>query len=301
MRQARFLILFLFLVGGIKTAESADVPHPDGAPQLSIPDSTRLQVLTTTDGSTNVGRIIHVGTDSIDFKTDLSIVRIPISRIESLKEVPATARKAGKIWFENPNSTRLFFAPTGRMLSKGEGYFSDYYLFFPGFSYGFSDRITVGGGMSIFPGVSVDEQLFFLSPKIGIVSTESVNLALGALIMRVPSDDGWDEDPNGAGILYGVATLGSADASVTLGAGLGFVGGNLAERPMVMVGGEKRLTRTIAFVTENWVFPGVDNPLISYGFRFFGERISVDLGLLNILGDEAIFPGLPYIDFVIKF
>jgi hypothetical protein len=301
MKQAISLgLLLFFLLGGVKTAESVQIKNSDVALQLSIPDSSRLQVLTTTDGSTNVGRIIHIDTDSIDFKTDLSIVRLPISKIASIKGVPVTARKAGKIWFENPNTTRLFFAPTGRMLPKGEGYFSDYYLFFPGFSYGFSDRVTVGGGMSIFPGVSFNEQLFFIAPKVGLVSSESVNLAFGALIMHVPSDD-WDGDLRAAGILYGVGTFGSTDASFTVGAGFGFVGGNLEERPMVMVGGEKRLTRTLAFVTENWIFPGIDEPLISYGFRFFGERISVDLGLANVLGEEAIFPGVPYLDFVVRF
>jgi hypothetical protein len=282
-------------------AQSSEGPGAEGSLRLAIPDSSRLQIITTNDGSRNVGRIIVIGSDSIDFRTDMTTVRIPISGVVSITEVATNARKSGKIWFENPNITRLFFAPTGRMLKKGEGYFSDYYLFFPGFSYGLSDRVTVGGGMSLFPGMNVNEQLFFVTPKVGLMSSEFVHVALGALVMRIPSDDGWDEDPKGAGILYGVATWGSADASITAGAGFGFVGGNLAEKPMIMLGGEKRMTRTLALVTENWIFPGVDNPLISYGFRFFGERMSIDLGFLNMLGEHAVFPGVPYVDFVIKF
>ncbi|MDP6042304.1 MAG: hypothetical protein QGG64_27390 [Candidatus Latescibacteria bacterium] len=268
---------------------------------LVVPDSTQIQVITTTDGSTNMGRIIRVGDQKIDFKTDLGMVSIPISKIKHIEMMPATSIHKGEIWFTNPNATRLFFAPTGRMIKQGKGYFSDYYLFFPGFSYGLTDRFTLGGGVSIFPGVDMNDQLFFITPKLGLVQNESVQFALGALIVRVPGDDGWDDDPEGAGILYGVTTFGNPDASLTLGLGYGFVGGNLAERPMVVVGGEKRLTRRMSFVSENWIYPGIDEPLISYGLRFFGKRLSVDLAFLNIVGEEAIFPGVPYIDFVFQF
>ena len=51
---------------------------------------------------------------------------------------------------------------------------------------------------------------------------------------------------------------------------------------------------------ENWIVPRTD-PVVSYGFRFFGQKMSVDLGLVNVLCKEAIFPGAPYIDFVFKF
>jgi hypothetical protein len=54
-------------------------------------------------------------------------------------------------------------------------------------------------------------------------------------------------------------------------------------------------------VSENWVLPGMDQPLISYGIRFFNEKLSVDLGFLNTIGDGMLFPGIPYIDFVVKF
>ncbi|MBE9480617.1 MAG: hypothetical protein IMY69_02855 [Bacteroidetes bacterium] len=42
--------------------------------------------------------------------------------------------------------------------------------------------------------------------------------------------------------------------------------------------------------------------IFSYGVRFFGERISVDLGFINnkdII--EEIVIGIPYVDFVVKF
>ena len=125
--------------------------HAKNAPsslmsRLAIPDSTQIQVLETTDGSTTVGRIVEIGTEEIAFETDLGIIHIPISKIKHIETVSADLIRKGELWFANPNITRLFFAPTARMLKQGEGYFSDYYLFFPGFAYGITDRFTLGGG-----------------------------------------------------------------------------------------------------------------------------------------------------------
>ena len=73
------------------------------------------------------------------------------------------------------------------------------------------------------------------------------------------------------------------------------------DKPMLMLGAEKRLLKHLALVTENWLFPGIDQPLGSYGIRLFGEKLSVDLAFLTPLGEDYFFPGLPYIDFVFHF
>ena len=307
MIRAQWLFLFLIYTAISPNSTFAE-EHAKNAPsslisQLAIPDSTQIQVIETTDGSTNIGRIVEIGAEEIAFKTDLGIIHIPISKIKHIETVSADLIRKGEFWFPNPNITRLFFAPTARMLKQGKGYFADYYLFFPGFAYGITDRFTLGGGLSIFPTVDINDQLFFIAPKVGLVQEKTFSLALGALLVRIPNyeDDASQDDPEVAGILYGVTTFGQPDASLTAGLGYGFVGGDLADRPMVMIGGEKRLTRRTALVTENWIFPGVEDPLISYGIRFFGKRLSVDLGLINTIGEEAIFPGIPYIDFVVQF
>ncbi len=313
MIRARWLLLIYTAISlnSIFAEEHAKNTPSSLTSQLAIPDSTQIQVLETTDGSTNIGRIVEIGDEEIAFETDLGIIHIPISKIKHIETVPVTLIRKGEFWFPNPNITRLFFAPTARMLKQGKGYFSDYYIFFPGFAYGITDRVTLGGGLSIFPGVDINDQLFFVAPKFGLIQEKTFSLALGTLLVRIPryeddvtpdTPEGFQEDdPEVAGILYGVTTFGQPDASLTAGLGYGFVDGNLADRPMVMIGGEKRLTRRTAFVTENWIFPGIDQPLISYGIRFFGKRLSVDLGLINVIGEGAIFPGVPYIDFVVQF
>jgi len=278
---------------------------------LKIPDSNHIQILTTDDGSANLGRIVEIGTNEIQFQTELGKLTIPLSKIKEIKEVPTDSIRNGQYWFANPNTTRLYFAPTGRMLKKGEGYFADYYLFFPVITYGITDNITIGGGMSLFPGAKIDEQIFYLTPKVGLKAVKNLNLAIGALLIKLPesSNDENSATENsdttdtsyGVGILYGVGTYGTEDASFTLGLGYGFVDSDFAEKPMLVIGGEKRLTPRIALVTENWIFPELEDPLVSYGIRFFGEKLSVDLALINTLGKEAIFPGFPYVDFVFNF
>ncbi|MBC8183558.1 hypothetical protein H8E88_20895 [candidate division KSB1 bacterium] len=294
-KQIFLLMAFLstFLFSNVFAQEIQDL--------LRIPDSTHVQVITTIDKSKNIGRIVKIGEVDIVFKAEFGTIIIPIAKIKEIKEIPASSIKDGVYWFPNPNATRLYFSPTARMLKQGEGYFADYYLFFPAFAYGITNNITIGGGMSLIPNASLDEQMFYFTPKIGLKATKTFNIAAGALVVKIPNWDDENGDAPLVGILYGVGTAGTPDASFTFGLGYGFVDGEFAKKPMVVIGGERRISRRTAFVTENWVMPGVGDPIISYGLRFFGEKMSVDLALINTLSDDIIFPGVPYIDFVINF
>ena len=274
---------------------------------LSLPGPDELQVLVLVSGSQLIGRIVEIGGEiggevgagTIRFVSEEMDLTIAVVDIRQIRAVPADSVKSGVYWFPNPNRTRLFFAPTARTLPQGGGYLSDHLLFFPGFAYGITDRITIGGGMSLFPGISLDEQLAFATPKFGWSLGESFDVAVGALLVAFPGDLGTEDSPDGAGILFSVATWGSPDSSATVGFGHGYAGGEPADRPMVMVGGERRVSRRISLVTENWVFPGLEGPLVSLGVRFMGERMSVDLAGVHLLGEEGAFA--PLLSFVFLF
>ncbi|MFC1557044.1 hypothetical protein ACFL5L_03580 [candidate division KSB1 bacterium] len=277
--------------------------------KLRIPGEEIIQIITLKNGSKLMGRIREIKGNDIVFATDMGELTIKIETISDIKEAPLSSLRGGEYWFPNPNATRLFFAPTGKMLKKGEGYFSDYFIFFPGVVYGLSDNVSIGGGMSLIPGLGLNEQIFYFTPKIGIKAEEKLNIAAGALIIKIPDsddddsddDDSDEEDNPTVGIAYGVGSFGTADALFTVGLGYGFVDSDFADKPMVMLGGEKRLTKRIAFVSENWIFPGVDDPLISYGLRFMGEKLTVDFALFKLLGMEDAPLGFPYLDFVVRF
>lgn len=205
-------------------------------------------------------------------------------------------------WFPNPNRTRLYFGPTGRTLRKGEGYFSDIYLFLPGIAYGVTDNITIGGGGSIVPGLDPDEQFYYLTPKVGLRMIEQFDAAVSAFMIRVPDfDEDDDQEAIWVGVLFFSGTIGTDDRSFTFGVGYGFADDEMADRPAIELGGEYRLGRRISFVSENWIFPGVEDPMISYGFRFMGEKMAIDLGFINVASDKAVYPGIPWIDFVFNF
>jgi hypothetical protein len=266
-------------------------------------DSARMYVLRTRDGSLFVGRLARATIDSVYFMSAGGPITVPRSAVVELRQLGRGAMRAGVYWPPNPGNTRLFFAPTGRMLEKGEGYFSDTYIFFLNFVGGVTSRVTFGGGFSIFPTTDLTQNIFYLTPKVGLVQSADFNLAAGALI-GYAGFSGFDDtgrDVGSFGIVYGVGTAGSPDGSLTVGFGFGYGGGGFGEDPILMVGGEKRVARRVSLLSENYIVAGVtDGTLVSYGLRFFGDRLSVDFAFINNPSDP-ILPGVPYVAFAVKF
>lgn len=259
--------------------------------KMTVPDSAHMQIVTLRDGSTIFGRIVAVNADTVTFQTGAGSMQLAAGAIREVKEIPASDMREGSYWFPNPNSTRLFFAPSGQMLKKGEGYVSDYELFFPGIAYGLTDNISIGGGVSLIP-ASASDQAYYFTPKVGFSVTDKVHLAAGVLFAGTKGGTG--------GVYYAVGTLGDGNGSVTLGGGYGFAGGKIERKPVGMLGAEKRISRRISIVTENYLLPvSTDNILYSFGLRFMGEKITTDLALFNVANSRII--GIPWVDFVFRF
>jgi hypothetical protein len=259
--------------------------------RMVVPDSTHLQIVTLTDGSTIFGRIVTVGAESVSFQTGAGTMQLSVKAIRDVRLISNDDVREGDYWFPNPNSTRLFFAPTGQQLKQGEGYFSDYELFFPGVAIGVTDNISIGGGISLIP-ASASDQIYYVTPKIGFSPSDQVHLAAGVLFAGTKGGTG--------GIYYGVGTFGDGNGSVTIGGGYGFAGGKIQSKPVGMLGGEFRIARRLAVVTENYLLPVSDNNVLySFGFRFMGEKLTTDLALANVSGSQII--GIPYVDFVFRF
>ncbi|MEJ2546072.1 MAG: hypothetical protein P8Y99_18570 [Calditrichaceae bacterium] len=269
-------------------------------PNFEIQDS--LVTVKLKDGSSLKGSILSQDQNKVYFKTingmESTIPKSIIVKIEPMegKIVDGTYLRL------DPNFSRLLFAPTGRPLNKGEGYFSDYYVFFPGLSYGFTNNISVMAGFSFIPGASFDEQLKYVAPKIGINVNDKFSVATGALYINVQDV--------AAGIGFLVGTFGERDKCFTLGLGLGYTkeeGKDLefAKHPIIMLGGNARISNSVAFVSENWLITGGDFDLaeqpFSLGFRFFGDHVSADVAFIIILDilDEG-FP-VPWLSFTYNF
>ena len=279
-------------------------PAPGAVDRSSLrpPPPGAVQILKTSDGSTLIGRITKVGDTQITFVTDVATIDIPIESIVEINEASQSSVKSGEYWFPDPSTGRLYLFPTARMLSQGEGYFADYYIFFAAAGYGLTDWLTVGGGLSLFPFVDLDHQIYYFTPKVGIEATENFQLSAGALVVKIPEfcDDDDDDVPL-VGVLDAVGTYGGPDASITAGVGYGFVDDEAADKPLVLIGGNWRFSRRVAFVSENWVIPGVEDAMLSYGFRLMGESISVDLAFFTPTGEDFFFPGAPFVAFSFSF
>ena len=295
----RNLICAAFVLLAVFAYNSADADQPRNAPFFEIPSPDSVQIITVSDGSVIIGRITRSTENEVEFTTEMGKITIPKAKIREIKTVPSSSVSGGSYRFPDPNVSRLYFAPTGRMLPRGKGYIADYYLFFPAFNYGVTDRMSLGGGFSILPTGRMSDQIYYLTPKFGIKRSQKINISVGALVIKFPHIE--DQNSPFVSVLYGVGTWGTTERNVTAAFGYGLVDGKFADRPLIVLGGEQRLTRRLAFITENWMIPGIDNVLISYGLRFLTEKFTTDFAFLNTVGKEALFPGIPYIDFVFNF
>src|SRR3982750_3241999 len=136
-------VLTLALAALLAAPREARTQQP-AARDTARADSAQMYILRTRDGSLFVGRLVRASVDSVYFVSAGGPITVPRSSVVELRQLGHGAMRGGVYWAPNPNDTRLFIAPTGRMLERGEGYFSDTYLFLLLFAGGFSNRFTLG-------------------------------------------------------------------------------------------------------------------------------------------------------------
>jgi hypothetical protein len=286
MRNSSLALAVACVIG--TAAPLASIAAQATGPTLAVASDTSMrQLIRLRDGSAVLGRITQSWGDSARVESMAGVLMLRRASVASVKLVSASSIHDGVYWPDDPNATRLFFGPTGRMLKKGEGYVANHWLFFMDGYGGVTDRFTLGGAMTLVPsGNFIRNNIYFISPKVAITQSDRFNTAVGVWAGRAPFSDALGS-ANTFGIAYGVATWGGPDGALTLGGGYGFAEGKVARNPVVMVGGTRRLSRRVSFVTENWIFPNVDHPLVSAGLRLIGENVSWDLGMITVLGTSS--------------
>ena len=243
------------------------------------------------DGSVVYGRLERLGVDSVIVLSAAGRLALVRSSVREVRAAGAAHRHDdGSVdyWFPNPHSSRLAFAPTGRMLGQGEGYVADHDIVVGSFAVGITDRITIGGGGFLIP----DSRAWFVTPKVGVVRGEDFNLAIGAIA------GGWGTTETG-GVGYVVGTFGGPDRSLSLAVGNGFAGSGPVRGQVFMVGGEARVARRLSLLSENYFGTDLNGAAVSYGVRLLGERTSVDLVFFNST-TKPLFPGIPFLGVALK-
>lgn len=263
-------------------------------------DTTRTVRVVLTDGSELVGVITQADAETITIRTrsgvTATVQRAKIRRVER-EDTTVIGGQAVRL---DPNRTRLFFAPTGRSLQKGQGYFADYYLFFPFVAVGAGRGVILSGGISLLPATI---QLLYAAPKVTLLERPRQSLAVGTLLV---TPVGRDAELGLTGLFYGVGTFGTARTAGTLGIGFGMVDGDVSGRPALLFGGEHQVSGNLKLVSENYAIfaEGEGVFLLSGGLRFFGARLAADLALItspDVWEDLGGFPFLPFVGFAYNF
>lgn len=294
---AGLLIPVLALLAPVR----AQNPPPASVPTAAVPAPRDTVVeVRLRDGSVLYGRVVEETPERIVVVTVNGLrLEVPRAQVESLR-VSSGRAVGGAFWAEDPNSTRLFFTSTARPLKKGDGYVSTFMLFLPLVAYGVTDRLTIAGGTPIFP--ATFGRMWYFAPKYTVAKRERSAFAVGALGFVLPEDF---VDNGSVGIMYGAGTWGSRDRAITAGAGWGYAWASgtssVSNDPVIMLGGETRVSRRVKLITENWMFTsGETVGFVSGGVRFIGDRLSADLGVGGFTGTEdgCCFP---LVNFVYNF
>lgn len=273
----------------------AVLPHAPLLAQTPAADAAAtLQEVRVRDGSVFVGHVLESTPERVVLQTEAGVrMEIPRERIVSIR--PARGRgRTEAAWSDDPNTTRLFFGPTGRTLPKGSGYFGVFELFFPFVAYGVTDWLTLAGGTPIFPGGM--GEIFYFAPKVRVLSVANAEVSAGVLALAATAADA---EP--VGIVYGAGTYGGSDRAVTAGIGWVYQSTDVENRPMIMIGGESRAGRNLKLVSENYWVPGESFGLFSGGVRFFGERLSGDVGVAAGGNGNDFSCCFPLVNFVYNF
>lgn len=319
MSIVRMAVLLLVLLALSTGTGPVPLQAQDPAASLVVGDSVfEIQLR---DGSTLIARVEAVDGDRIVLRTQ-SGTRVEVDRAQIRSVSPLRGElRNGELWRPDPNRTRLFFGPTGRSLRQGEGYVGAFELLFPFVAVGITDRVTLAGGTPILTGAM--GEVMYLAPKVQLLSTPRAQVSTGVLAFFNLSAERDETDV--VGIAFGAGTWGSDDRAVTLGAGWGFAGSDVQNRPAFLVGGETRVSSRIKLISENYLISyenEVNDPvttpdpnpqlrarveverlgLLSAGVRFFGDRLAGDLGLgMGIGAGEGVFCCVPLVNVVYNF
>jgi len=268
----------LLLTGAPALAQTT----PPGAPGAAAEEYLlgRIYRVSTTQGTSFTGTLVSLSLTALEFDTqELGHVRLERTQVQRAELVapPKTGLKPGH--FDIGNGNRLFFAPTARGLRKGENSLQTINLFLVGANFGITDNFSFGGYVSAIPGIGLGNQFIMLTPKVSFPISEKMHVGAGALYLRIPDFDGALNESYGAGILYGAATYGSADDNVTAGLGYGFFEGEIGSTPILQLGGQKRISRRISLVSENYIILDSRAGMGGlYGVKINWRRTNLGLG-----------------------
>jgi len=243
-----------------------------------VPGRT-IAVVRLVDGSELLGEVVSETQDEVVVRTLAGpVLTVKRDQIRSLT-VSRGAVVDGEFWREDGLGSKLFLGPTGRALKKGDWYFAVNELFLPAMQVGITDRLSFGVGKPFY----FLTPATYITPKFQVYQDDRVAVSTGFLHLFIP-------EVGVGGVAYSVATIGSRAGAVTAGGGWIYGrdddGGETEGAPVIMIGGDRRLTRKTSLVTDNYIFGG--GAIVSVGARRVGRVMSFETGGMLFVHKEGI-------------
>ncbi|MFN3874677.1 MAG: hypothetical protein ACK4L7_02045 [Flavobacteriales bacterium] len=276
-----------------------------------VPDSAATYRFELHEGALVTGRVRAVSADSLHVLHSAGGSQA-IAKADIAKAAVLRAREAPPLraWFEHPVPSRLLVGHTAIAMRKGELRYTNTYFLFHAVSAGLTDRLAMSAGVewTSFINPRSPGPIVFGSLKYGGEVADGVHLAAHGMWLSTPYNGWLWSDPGrlNLGFAGALITLGDADRQLTAGLSWSVLSFRWATRsPLITLGGQWRLSRRLAFLSENRLLPipGESAPyLLSYALRILGRRTTLDLGFLNNgFIARRIAPGVPFGAFGFRF
>jgi|AntAceMinimDraft_1070359.scaffolds.fasta_scaffold14786_2 hypothetical protein len=291
MQPIKAIFLFFALIGLSLSMMAQENTDPKSAIDFNCEGICEI---TLNNGKVYIGTIKEVRELVIVISNEDGLsLEIPKNQIKSIVAVSKARINDGVYWSPMPVENTYFFGSSARNQEKGDLIFSNSYILLNGVDYGVTNWLSVGVGLELITTFSGEPPLGYLRAKVGFPVTEKITLGANLFHIGVPEE--------GAFTLSTLAaTYGVAENHLTVG--LGFALNEGSAGSLLTVSYLNRFSKRTAFITENYFLSeDVGANLLSYGFRFFGDNLSVDFGFFNNAEiSEGIIIGIPYIGFQIK-
>ena len=125
-----------------------------------------LDIVELNDGTIIKGTIVetkpneYIKIKSLDFDGSENIFIYQMNQINLIKK-----EEIKGYTYQDPNSSRYFFAPSATPIGKKNSYIRTTWLFFPSYGWGVSKNISSEIGMTVFPEGGIEDQLKTFSFK----------------------------------------------------------------------------------------------------------------------------------------
>lgn len=255
---------------------------------------------TLKDGSRIVGKIQDQNKDSYTIETtNFGTIRIASNQVVSIVLITdkySKTRTTGG--FDNQFGHKYFIMPSAIPIEKNKWHFNNQFLYFSGFSYGISKRVSAG--LTFFTFVPT----FFVSPsiKLTINPDSKTKFAIRGQYFFVNGDT-----RNNLGFFQAIVTSGNSQNNVTLSVGKFVSDRGVNDISLVTFGFVKKLSSKLSVISENNIIIGTNTAasrnfgLLSGGFRFDRRMHAFDLGVYiptASLGTRLLL--IPYVGFNLK-